>query len=68
MSFGASLGASMAAMQQLDATSAAMTTMKAQFDSQKMVTDTVNAMSQGSMDTATKAISGMTEASKAIRY
>ncbi|MFT0182975.1 MULTISPECIES: ATP-dependent helicase HrpA [unclassified Pseudomonas] len=65
---GASLGASMAAMQQLDATSAATTAMNAKAQSTKMVTDTVNSISQGAVDSATKATSGMTEAAKSIRY
>ncbi|WP_348529638.1 hypothetical protein [Pseudomonas sp. RGM2987] len=69
MSFGgASLAASMAAMQQMDATSAAMTTMKSQFDQKKLVADTMNAISAESMDSATKAITAMGEASKNIRF
>ncbi|WP_343294205.1 MULTISPECIES: hypothetical protein [Pseudomonas] len=69
MSFGgASLAASMAAMQQMDATSAAMTTMKSEFDQKKLIADTMNAISAESMDSATKAITAMGEASKNIRF
>ncbi|AEV65558.1 ATP-dependent helicase HrpA [Pseudomonas thivervalensis] len=69
MSFGGlSLAASTAAMQQMDATSAAMTTMKSEFDQKKLVADTMNAIAAGSMDTATKAITAMGEASKNIRF
>jgi hypothetical protein len=55
-------------MAQMDATSAAMTTMKSQFDQKKLVADTMNAIAAGSMDTATKAITAMGEASKNIRF
>ncbi|SCW62680.1 hypothetical protein SAMN03159488_02499 [Pseudomonas sp. NFIX10] len=65
---GASLAASMAAMQQMDQTAAAMTTLKSQFDQQKLVADTMNAIAAGSMDSATKAITAMGEASKNIHY
>lgn len=69
MAFGGlSLAASTAAMAAMDATSAAMTAKKSAFDQQKLMADTNNAIAAGSMDTATKAITAMSEASKGIRF
>ncbi|WP_368665200.1 hypothetical protein [Pseudomonas sp. R16(2017)] len=64
----ASLGASMAAMQQMDATAAATTTMNAQAQSNKMMTDTVNGIASAYQDSATKAQNAAQQTGKAINY
>ena len=65
---GESLAASMAAMEQMDQTAAMTTQMNAEFQSQKMVTDTVNAIANGQVDSANKAINAATQSGKAIQY
>ncbi|MHA6494956.1 ATP-dependent helicase HrpA [Pseudomonas borbori] len=62
------MAASTAAMAQMDATSAATTTMNAQFQSQKMITDTMNSIMQGAVDSGNKALNAASESGKAIRY
>lgn len=64
----ASLGASIAAMTQMDAVSAATTMLNAQAQSAKMVTDTINGITSSFVDSSTKAQNSMQQAGKAIQY
>ncbi|MGN7738570.1 ATP-dependent helicase HrpA [Pseudomonas sp. 22526] len=68
MAMGASLAASMAAQQQMDQTSAATTTMNAQAQSQKMMTDTINGIASAYQDSATKAQNAAQQTGKSINY
>jgi hypothetical protein len=52
--FGASMAASMAMMQMQDQMSAATTIMQGMANARKMLTDAVNSITQGQMDTANK--------------
>ncbi|MFP8968061.1 hypothetical protein ACKC9G_15880 [Pokkaliibacter sp. CJK22405] len=63
-----SLEASQDAMQQMDEASATATKMNAQFQSQKMITDTVNSIANGMVDSASKANNAATQSGKAINY
>ena len=65
---GEGLAASMAAMEKMDQMSAQTTAMNAEFQSQKMMTDTVNAIANGQVDSANKAINAATQSGKAIQY
>ena len=65
---GEALAASMAAMEKMDQTAAMTTMMNAEFQSQKMVTDTVNAIANGQVDSANKAINAATQSGKSIQY
>ncbi len=65
---GEGLAASMAAMEKMDKMSAQTTMMNAEFQSQKMMTDTVNAIANGQADSANKAINAATQTGKAIQY
>lgn len=64
----ASLAASMAAQQQMDATAAATTTMNAQAQSTKMITDTINGIASAYQDSATKAQNAAQQTGKTINY
>ena len=63
-----SLDASMEAMKLLQETSAETMTMNANFQAEKMMTDTMNAMANGQVDSANKAINAATQSGKAIQY
>ncbi len=65
---GEALQASLAAMEKMDQTAAMTTAMNAEFQSQKMVTDTVNAIMDGQADSANKSINAAVEAGKSIQY
>lgn len=65
---GLGLAASLAAMKQMDATSALTTKMNADFQSKKMMTDTVNSIMNSTVDSANKSLNAATESGKAIRY
>lgn len=65
---GEALEASMAAMQKMDETAAMTTAMNAEFQSQKMVSDTVNAIMEGQTDSANKSINAAVESGKQIQY
>lgn len=65
---GDALAASMAAMEKMEQTSAMTTMMNAEFQSQKMVSDTVNAIANGQADSANKAINAAVQTGKAIQY
>ncbi|PDO83506.1 hypothetical protein DFO56_11567 [Kosakonia sp. AG348] len=68
MAGGASMGASLASMGQLDMVSAATTMMNAQAQSAKMITDTINGITSSLIDSSTKAQNSMQQAGKAIQY
>lgn len=68
MAGGASLGASMAAMQQMDQVSAATTMMNAQAQSAKMMTDTINGIASSFVDSSNKAHNAMQQAGKGIQF
>lgn len=68
MAGAASLGASMAAQQMMDKTTAATTMMNAQAQSQKMMTDTINGITSAYQDSATKAQNAAQQTGKAINY
>ncbi|MEJ2418902.1 MAG: hypothetical protein P8Y45_18635 [Exilibacterium sp.] len=65
---GLSLGASMAAQQMMDKTTAATTMMNATFQCQKMMTDTINSMANAAADSGSKALNASTQTGKSIQY
>jgi hypothetical protein len=65
---GAGLAASQSAMQMMDQVSAQTTTMNAAAQSQKMMTDTINSIANGRVDSASKANNAATQSGKAINY
>jgi hypothetical protein len=65
---GEGLAASMAAMEKMDQTAAMTTAMNAEFQTQKMMTDTLNAIANGQVDSANKAVNAATQSGKSIQY
>ncbi|WP_251010237.1 ATP-dependent helicase HrpA [Pseudomonas fluorescens] len=55
-------------MTKMDATAAATTTMNAEAQSNKMMTDTVNGIASAYQDSATKAQNAAQQTGKAINY
>ncbi|MCE8032135.1 ATP-dependent helicase HrpA [Billgrantia tianxiuensis] len=68
MGGGAALEASKAAMGMLDQTAAQTTLMNAKASSEKMVTDTINGIADGYVDSATKASNAATSSAKSISF
>ncbi len=65
---GEGLAASIEAMKKMDQMSAMTTKMNADFQAQKMQTDTMNAIANGQVDSANKAVNAATQSGKAIQY
>ncbi len=65
---GSALAASQAALAKLDKTMAETTTMQAAAQDMKMRTDTNNAITEGKIDSGSKATNALTKAGKAIQY
>ncbi len=65
---GASLAASMAMMQMQDQMSAATTVMQGMANMRKQMTDAVNSISQGQMDSASKATNAGHKAANEIQF
>ncbi len=65
---GLSNAAAMASMQTLDKTMAQTTAMTTAAQSQKMKTDAISSITDGQMDSATKAMNSGQKAAKAIQF
>ncbi|MGM3175396.1 ATP-dependent helicase HrpA [Dickeya lacustris] len=68
MMMGLSNAAAMASMQTLDKTMAQTTAMTTAAQSQKMKTDAISSITDGQMDSATKAMNSGQKAAKAIQF
>ncbi|WJY17213.1 ATP-dependent helicase HrpA [Pectobacteriaceae bacterium CE90] len=68
MMMGLSNAASMASMATLDKTMAETTAMTTAAQSQKMKTDAISSITDGQMDSASKAMNSGQKASKAIQF
>ncbi|ADM98677.1 hypothetical protein CTB91_02353 [Dickeya solani] len=65
---GLSNAAAMAGMQSLDKTMASTTAMTTAAQEQKMKTDAISSITDGQMDSATKAMNSGQKAAKAIQF